>query len=52
MAGTPTWTEPRDWVDQEEVDADIMNEQVRDNLTYLKAYGADGGLNPFLLMGA
>lgn len=32
-----TWTAPRTWVAEEVVDQDHLNEQVRDNLLYLKA---------------
>ena len=52
MAGTATWTAPVDWVDLDTVEAADLNTQLRDNLLYLKAYGADGGVTPFFLMGA
>ena len=33
-----TWTAPRTWVAEEIVDQDHLNEQVRDNLLYVKAW--------------
>ena len=52
MAGTPTWTTPRDWAALEEIDETIMNQHVRDNLLYLYANGQSGAILPFFLMGA
>jgi len=30
------WTTPRTWVDEELIDATILNTHIRDNLNYLK----------------
>lgn len=46
------WTTPVTWVDGAVVDAADLNEQVRDNLTYLYTASGDAGLCPFLLMGS
>jgi hypothetical protein len=46
------WTTPRTWVDGEVVTATIMNTHVKDEFDYLKANGADGAIQPFLLMGS
>jgi len=46
------WTTPRTWVDLEFVDEDDLNEQIRDNMDYLYTAASEGGLIPFLLMGA
>lgn len=40
MAGAETWTTPADWTAEQVVDETDMNEQVRDNLTYIKARGS------------
>lgn len=46
------WTTPVTWVDGAVVDAADLNEQIRDNMTFLNTAVADAGLCPFLLMGA
>lgn len=46
------WTTPVTWESGDEVEAADLNEQVRDNLEYLKANADSGGIVPFLLMGA
>lgn len=35
MPGTPNWTTPRDWTNEELVTADIMNTHIRDMMLYL-----------------
>lgn len=47
------WTTPATWVDGAAVDAADLNEQVRDNLEYLKsAVDSGASIHAFLLIGA
>lgn len=41
------WEEPRDWVDNELINADIMNTHVRDNLNYLFEMVPIGAVMPY-----